>query len=40
MRADKRPVGTFASAGGYESSFELAGFCENGWVRTKLRGLG
>jgi hypothetical protein len=40
MCADKRPAGALASAGGYESSFELAGFCENGWVRTKLRGLG
>jgi hypothetical protein len=40
MCADKRPAGTFAFAGDYESSFELAGFCENGWVRTKLRGLG
>ena len=26
MCADKLPAGTLASAGGYESSFELAGF--------------
>lgn len=40
MCADKRPAGTLGVRGGHESSFELAGFCENGWVRTKLRGLG
>jgi len=40
MCAGQAAGGLLASAGGYESSFELAGFCENGWVRTKLRGLG
>ena len=34
MCADKLPAGTLAVRGGYESSFELAGFCENGWVRS------
>ena len=34
MYADKRPAGALASAGGYESGFELAGtFCKNGRMR-------
>ncbi|MEH2544369.1 hypothetical protein V1283_001014 [Bradyrhizobium sp. AZCC 2262] len=40
MCAGQAAGGYACVRGGYESSFELAGFCENGWVRTKLRGLG